>query len=131
MVYTFSQLTLQTCAVQVAGQPRPQIHLLWPKLPPRPHFALIRDEIAVCVDQCAIQLGVSMPGSLPEMSADHVVQPEPIGVAAILTDQRELGQSQTELVGLKARPSSGVLPVAGQHLTRNGDVRSEYRQFQI
>ena len=131
MVQTRLQLTVKPATVQVGGQPCPQIPLLRRELPPRARPSLIRDETAVGVEQCTVQLPAPIPGPLAQMSADHVMQQEPVGVAAILADQRELGQSQTEPPGLKTRPPRGVLPVAGQHLTRDGDVLTEHRQLQI
>src|SRR5437868_14789214 len=103
----------------MGGQPCPQIPLLRRELPPRARLALIGDETAVGIEQRTVQLTAPIPGSLTQISTDHVMQLQPISVAAILTDQRELGQSQTEPPGLKTRPPSGVLPVAGQHLTRD------------
>ena len=40
------------------------------------------------IDQCPIQLAVQAVSLFPQVGADHVMQQHPIGVAAVITDQR-------------------------------------------
>ena len=88
-------------------------------------------QVAVGVDHGRVPLGPPLPGGLPQVGADHVVQDEPVGVAPVAGEQPEVEQPPTQPAGLKPGPAAGVRPQPGHHLAGDRDVLAEHRQLPV